>query len=134
MAIDEMVIGWKGHWPYEQYNAAKPQKYHIKTFGLCDSKSGYVYNLLVYFGKDTSYDPKIDAGCTEKVFEYLMQPFGPGLPTYLPTDIQLTKLIQYLSANIHYNTGTLNMNREKLSTPVPRSKTGSPVIKMVLQR
>jgi hypothetical protein len=34
VAIDEMVIGWKGRWKYKQYNSSKPNKYHIKTFGL----------------------------------------------------------------------------------------------------
>ncbi|KAI0225562.1 hypothetical protein LSAT2_023699, partial [Lamellibrachia satsuma] len=33
VAIDKMVIGWKGRWKYKQFNAAKPKKYHIKTFG-----------------------------------------------------------------------------------------------------
>ena len=44
LSIDEMVIGYKGRWQYKQYNASKPSKYHIKTFGLCCSATGYVYN------------------------------------------------------------------------------------------
>ena len=41
VSIDEMVIQWRGHWKYKQYNLNKPSKYHIKTFGLCDSATGY---------------------------------------------------------------------------------------------
>ena len=59
LSIDEMVISWKGRWKYKQYNAAKPKKYHIKTFGLCDSATGYVYNILTYFGKNTSYTYRV---------------------------------------------------------------------------
>ena len=36
VAIDEMVVKWKGRWKNKQYNpTSKP--YHIKTFGVCDS-------------------------------------------------------------------------------------------------
>jgi hypothetical protein len=28
----------------------KPHKYRIKMFGLCEAKSGYVYNLDIYTG------------------------------------------------------------------------------------
>ena len=57
VAIDKMVIGWKGRWKYKQYNAGKPNKYHIKKFSLCDSTTGCVCNILTYFGAETSYDP-----------------------------------------------------------------------------
>ena len=60
IAIDETVVGWKGSCKYKQYNAAK-QKSHIRTFGLCVSVTGYVYNLLTYFDKN------------KQVFYFLMQ-------------------------------------------------------------
>ena len=47
LSIDEMVIGFRGRWKNKQYNATKPSKYHIKTFGLCDSDNGYVVNFLL---------------------------------------------------------------------------------------
>ena len=55
LSLDEMVIGWTGRWIYKQYKASKPKKYHIKTFGLCDANTGYVVNILTYFGRNTSY-------------------------------------------------------------------------------
>lgn len=114
MSIDEMVIGWKGRWKYKQYNASKPRKYHIKTFGLCDSTSGYVYNLLVYFGKETSYDPNVDAhtGQAEKVFEYLMRPLGKGHHVFADRYYTTERLVRYMSEMKTYYTGTLNINRK----------------------
>ena len=47
LSLDEMVIKWKGRSKYKMYNPNKPEKYHIKTFGLCDSLTGYAYNLLI---------------------------------------------------------------------------------------
>lgn len=57
VSLDEMVIGRKGRWKHKQYNASKP---HIKTFVLCGSASGYCFNILIYFSKDTSYHPEMD--------------------------------------------------------------------------
>ena len=54
------------------YNPSKPEKYHKKTFGLCDSHTGYAYNLLIYFGKETSYQEDVPGGQSEKIFEYLL--------------------------------------------------------------
>lgn len=59
LSIDEMVVGWKRRFRHRQYNPSKPSKFHIKTYGLCDSLTGYVYNLLPYFVRDTSFNPNI---------------------------------------------------------------------------
>ena len=114
LSLDEMVIGWKGRWKYKQYNASKPRKYHIKTFGLCDSITGYVYNLLVYFGRDTSYNPDLDrdTGQAEKVFEYLLRPLGKGHHVFADRYYTTEKLIRYLIENKTYYTGTLALNRK----------------------
>ena len=53
-SVDEMVIGFRGRWKN------KPSKYHIKTFGLCDSENGYVVNLFTYYGLETGYHPDFD--------------------------------------------------------------------------
>ncbi|GFO17909.1 PiggyBac transposable element-derived protein 4 [Plakobranchus ocellatus] len=41
LSLDEMIIGFKGRWAFKQFNSSKPKKYHIKTFGLCDSATGF---------------------------------------------------------------------------------------------
>ena len=122
VAIDEMVIRWKGRWKYKQYNAAKPKKYHIKTFGLCDSTTGYVHNILTYFGAETSYDPDLDpsSGQAEKVFEYLLRPLGPGHHVIADRYYTTYRLLDYLTNKNMYYTGTLNINRKNFP---PQLKT-----------
>ena len=78
LSLDEMVIKWKGRSKYKMYNPNKPEKYHIKTFGLCDSLTGYAYNLLIYFGAETSFDDIGDTGQSEKIFHSLLKPLGTG--------------------------------------------------------
>ncbi|CAG5118075.1 unnamed protein product [Candidula unifasciata] len=114
--VDEMVIGFKGRFHAKQYNAAKPHKYHKKTFGLCDSVTGYVYNLLIYFGAKTAYNPELDPTSTHavKVFSTLLQ----GVESYhhlfanrFYTSLPLIKF--FLSMKLNY-TGMVNKNRKGL--------------------
>ena len=70
--LNEMVVKWKGRSKFKIYNPSKPEKYHKKTFGLCDSHTAYAYNLLIYFGKETSYQEDVPGGQSEKIFEYLL--------------------------------------------------------------
>ena len=122
LSVDEMVIGWKGKWKYKQYNAFKPKKYHIKTFGLCDSATGYVFNILTYFGNETSYMPNQDesSGQAEKVFQYLLQGLDQGHHVFADRYYTTYKLVQYLSQHKTYYTGTLNTNRKNFP---PQIKT-----------
>lgn len=107
-----MVVKWKGRSKYKMYNPNKPEKYHLKTFGLCDSVTGYTYNLLIYFGKDTSYNVDMDTGQSEKVFEYLLRPLGSGHHIYADRYYTTYNLVNYLSARNTYYTGTLMSNRK----------------------
>ncbi|CAG5127870.1 unnamed protein product [Candidula unifasciata] len=125
LSVDEMVIGFKGRFHAKQYHAAKPHKYHIKTFGLCDSITGYVYNLLIYLGAKTAYNPELDPTSTHalKVFSTLLQ----GVESYhhLFADRFYTSLplIQFLlSRKLNY-TGTVNKNRKGLPQQLKQQPT-----------
>ena len=79
VSIDEVVTKYKSKWKSKQYNPNKPSKYYIKTYIVCDSTTGYAFNILTYFGSDTSYNPAMsDFGNSEKIFEYLLSPLGSG--------------------------------------------------------
>ncbi|XP_067948848.1 piggyBac transposable element-derived protein 4-like [Watersipora subatra] len=123
VAVDEMVIGYNGMWSSKQYNSSKPSKYHIKTFGLCDSNTSYVYNLLIYFGADTSYDPELDKDCGEavRVFDYLIKTLGPGHHIYADRYYTSLKLITFLKSHFMHYTGTLNVSR--IGFPLEIKKT-----------
>ena len=78
------------------YNPNKPEKYHLKTFNLCDSVTGYTFNLLIYFGADASYAGEFDKGQSEKVFHFLMQPLGIGHHIFADRYYTTRALIDYL--------------------------------------
>ena len=112
LSIDEMVVKWKGRSKYKMYNPNKPEKYHLKTFGLCDSATGYTYSLLIYFGQDTSYAGELDKGQSEKIFHFLMQSLGTGHHIFADRYYTTHKLIEYLSSRNTFYTGTLMTNRK----------------------
>jgi hypothetical protein len=116
VAIDEIVVGWTGRWKNKQYNASKPKKYHIKTYGLCDSATGYVFHVITYYGAATTYfDPghgEADMGHAEKVFETLMQNLSEGHHVFADRYYTTRKLVDRLTMKKVYYTGTLNLNRK----------------------
>ena len=114
LSLDEMIIGFKGRWAFKQYNASKPKKYHIKNFGLCDSATGYVLNVLTYYGKNTSYCSQLNdenCGQAKKVFATLLEGFVKGHTIFADRYYTTKELVVYLLSKKFYFTGTLNTNR-----------------------
>lgn len=124
LSIDEMVIGFKGRWANKQFNASKPHKYHIKTFGLCDSVTGYVYNLLLYYGQDTSYIPEADTDSLQakKVFQTLLTDLGKGHTVFADRYYTAKPVIDYLQERQMYFTGTLQVNRKDFPQELKKMK------------
>lgn len=52
ISIDESLVPWKGRLSFKQFNPLKRGRFGIKLFVLCESKTGYVYDIEVYVGKD----------------------------------------------------------------------------------
>ena len=51
MAVDEVIVKFKGRIVFKQYTPKKRKSFGIKMFKLCDS-TGYTYAMNVYLGKD----------------------------------------------------------------------------------
>lgn len=52
ISIDESLVAFKGRLSFKQYNRNKRARFGIKLFVLAESKTGYVYNIIVYCGKE----------------------------------------------------------------------------------
>lgn len=53
ISVDENLLPWKGRLGFRQYIPSKRARYGIKIYKLCESSTGYIWNALVYTGKDT---------------------------------------------------------------------------------
>lgn len=71
---------------------------------MWDSLTGYAYNLLTYFGKETSYG-FLNGGQSEMVFKFQLRPLATGHVAD----------IYYIIANI-VSTAKLNMKQQNLLT------------------
>ena len=76
LSIDESMIKFKGRIFFRQYLPAKPTKWDIKTFALCESNTGYGLKFMVYTGKNTfQVDQTSPLTITEQTCLALMQGF-----------------------------------------------------------
>jgi hypothetical protein len=56
VSVDESLIMWKGHLSWTLYFPSKRAGFGIKSFELCEAKSGYVWNFIIYTGQDTAFN------------------------------------------------------------------------------
>ena len=60
VTIDESVMLHKGRLGWIQYIFLKRARFGIKFYLLCESKSGYVYDMIIYTGKGTKMNKKYE--------------------------------------------------------------------------
>ncbi|GFY23758.1 piggyBac transposable element-derived protein 4 [Trichonephila clavipes] len=75
VTIDESLMLFKGRLGRKQYMPLKRSRFGIKSYMLCESKSGYVWSLIIYTGKGTLFDEKYKHMCmSSQVVMTLMEP------------------------------------------------------------
>ena len=52
-SIDEAMIAFRGRILFRQYIHGKPEPWGIKAYVLSESATGYMYNLIIYYGQET---------------------------------------------------------------------------------
>ena len=51
VTVDESLMLWKGRLGWKQFIRTKRARFGIKSFDLCECKTGYVYDSSIYTGK-----------------------------------------------------------------------------------
>lgn len=75
VSIDESLMLFKGRLAWKQYIPLKRSRFGIKSYMLCESKTGYVWSLIIYTGKGTLFDDKYKHLCmSSQVVMTLMKP------------------------------------------------------------
>jgi hypothetical protein len=54
LAVDKVIVKFKGRVIFRQYIPKKRKHFGIKIYKLCDD-SGYTYDMRVYLGKDSRF-------------------------------------------------------------------------------
>jgi hypothetical protein len=79
ICIDESLTLWKGRLSFKMYLPLKASKFGIKTYELCDSKSGYLWSFLVYTGSETQLNSKLIRENTNKTTSIILHLVEPLL-------------------------------------------------------
>ena len=123
IAIDESLTLWEGRLSIRQYLPLKASKFRIKTFELCESKTGYLWCLLVYTGKNTVLQSSLitpDTPKTAAVVLKLLEPlFGRGHTLWIDNFFSSPELARKLK--IEHSTdcvGTLKLNGKNVPKEV----------------
>ncbi|GFO37058.1 PiggyBac transposable element-derived protein 4-like [Plakobranchus ocellatus] len=117
LSIDKMIIGFKGRYKYRQFNASKPHKHHVKSFGLVGSTTGYVCELIIYFGSDTFFSPETDPTICHAaiIFKTLLESVGKGYHIFADRFYTTKALIMFLLQEKQYYAGTFQHKRKGFS-------------------
>ena len=110
LAVDEAMIGFKGRLSFKQYMPAKPTKWGIKSWALCDSSTAYCLNFQVYTGRAARANQ--EHGLGYRVVMDMIQPYL-GLHHHLYFDRFFTSpaLVENLETQATYCCATVQLNR-----------------------
>ncbi|XP_068097888.1 piggyBac transposable element-derived protein 4-like [Hyperolius riggenbachi] len=57
ISVDESLMAYKGKLSWIQYIKTKRARFGVKSFMLCESATGYIWNTILYTGKGTKFNP-----------------------------------------------------------------------------
>ena len=60
ISVDEGMLCWRGRLSWKVYNPMKPIKYGIKSYILCDSATGYLYNMKPFCGESSTLQATVN--------------------------------------------------------------------------
>lgn len=119
LSIDEHMVKFKGHNAMKQYMKNKPVSWGFKLWCLCESDTGYLYNVDIYTGKKTS----VEHGLGESVVLQLCQPLAKkGVEVYCDNFFTSVNLLDILKQNDIMACGTIRSNRKHMPKQFPADK------------
>ncbi|XP_041346649.1 piggyBac transposable element-derived protein 4-like [Gigantopelta aegis] len=111
-SLDESMIKFKGRLGFRQYMPAKPIKWGVKMWSLCEADTGYLYNFQIYTGKDQGVQEK---GLSHRVVMDLCTPlFGSNAHVYMDNFYSGIELFHDLRVHGVFACGTIRANRKGL--------------------
>lgn len=114
IAIDEASCPWKGKVQFKMYNPKKPHKYHIKSYVVSESCSGYILGIDVHCGMEphkntpSVCEPKGKNSLTKRVMHLLYESnlLGKGHHLYMDNFYTSPELFEQLFFQDTFACGT----------------------------
>jgi hypothetical protein len=123
LAVDEIIVKFKGRVIFRQYIPKKHKRFGIKIFKLCDA-AGYTYDMKVYLGKDrTRADQDVTATHTT-VRDLCRRIEGVGHKLYMDNFFSSPNLFDELTTKKINCCGTVRPSRKGLPQELRNRKLG----------
>ena len=126
ISIDESLMAYKGRLSWIQFIASKRARFGIKSFMLCESSSGYIWNSVLYTGKGTKFSPRFsDFGMATASVLSLIEPLlNQGYCITTDNFYTSPELYEFLLLNRTDAYGTVRPNRRDMPSGFPNKKLG----------
>uniref|UniRef100_A0AAY5K4P2 PiggyBac transposable element-derived protein domain-containing protein n=1 Tax=Esox lucius TaxID=8010 RepID=A0AAY5K4P2_ESOLU len=113
LCIDESLMLWKGRLSFRQYIPSKRHRFGVKFFLLCDVKTGFVQDIIIYTGSTTDIQNYEGLGVSGSVVMTMLAPhLGKGHTLYVDNWYSSPTLFQHLLSNNTGACGTVRSNRK----------------------
>ena len=75
LCIGKTILLRKGNLSFRQYIPSKRHRFGIKSFILCNCKTKYVLDFIIYTGADAEIERIFDLGASGSIVVTLMKPY-----------------------------------------------------------
>jgi len=91
---------WEGCLSIRQYLPLKASKFGIKTFELCESRTGYLWCFLVYTGKNIALESSLITPDTPKTAAVVLKLLGCGHTLWIDNFFRSPELARKLKIEL----------------------------------
>ena len=123
ITVDEAMIKFKGRCSFTQYVPAKPVKWGLKVWAVCDADNFYMLNYSLYTGKINDLPAGTCEPLGDRVVKHLTRPFHHKWHTvFFDNYFTSVPLVTHLFSQKTVACGTVRINRKDLPLPMKSAK------------
>ncbi|XP_070161390.1 piggyBac transposable element-derived protein 4-like [Polyergus mexicanus] len=131
LCIDKSLLLYKGRLSFKQYIPSKRSRFGIKSFLLCDCKTGYIQDIIIYCGASTTVATEYQyIGKPGNIIMSLLQSFlNKGHTVYLDNWFSSPTLFILLHEKGTNACGTVQRRRKDMPKISDKLKKGEAVFR-----
>lgn len=124
VTIDESLLLFKGRLSWMQYIPLKRARFGIKSYMLCESKSGYLWKIIIYTGKGTicNIDGQQLAFSTKIVLSLMEELLGKGYCLTVDNFYTSPELADILISQHTDVYGTVKLSRKEIPNELKKKE------------
>ncbi|XP_068122125.1 piggyBac transposable element-derived protein 4-like [Hyperolius riggenbachi] len=127
ISVNESLMAFKGRLSWIQYIASKRARFGVKSYTLCESATGYIWNSVLYTRKGTQFNPAFSnyGLATSSVLSLVEPLLNKGYCLTTDNFYSSPELFEFLIRNKTDAYGTVRPNRREMPTAFAKQKLKS---------